>query len=476
MQTRTNVVMVSSDVHKTEMVMNECRKQRFPLVIVDMGMDRQPSIPMGVTVTITKPKDGDYLTLANAANLGAVQAEADFLLLSDTTINSMTAIHHLMMAATRVPKLGAIHGDLGGTLGTRPCQWVPLFGTYYKFKALKLTGYFDGSIRDISLAAGEWATRAQKKGWVSVTTYCEKKELKSESPEILKSTPKRFLQEPEGMEARDQELLAPNLNNSQKPWTGSTISKPWQHKVTVSIPHHGTKLHQLKLAVDLWRSQTVKPMIEIRDTGSPTKLIPDLLSLEAPDLEVHFSRWRGHKNHFDFQALACDHAMSDCRTPYLVLTHNDLFLNHQTVLEELISQCDSNQPVVGYEMYPRKDFPYEGMVSHVLTIVHIETMDRIRASWNPRWLKTTNPLGGKEGRGWPSAEVAFNLMLRNAGIKPRIIGKELPMIRQKTTHFDHVGSYTTSSLYYSADKPRAEADLLSATVDAEQRLISWAGL
>jgi hypothetical protein len=67
-------------------------------------------------------------------------------------------------------------------------------------------------------------------------------------------------------------------------------------------------------------------------------------------------------------------------------------------------------------------------------------------------------------------------MLHNAGVKPRIIGEDVPMERQITPHFDHVGSYVTTQLYYINDQPRAGADLNSATLDAEQRLAKWAGL
>ena len=184
---QTHVVLVTCNKMIAEAVMNTCQKQKFPLVLVDLGMGETPQIPTGLRISFTRLKEGDFLTVANAANIGAIQADSDFLLISDKTYNTLASIHQLMVAASRVPKLAALYGDPDGVPGTRSIQWVPLFGTYYTSRAIKATGYFDGSIRDVSLAASEWATRAQRKGWVSVSTMIPAELI---SNDITPSTPK----------------------------------------------------------------------------------------------------------------------------------------------------------------------------------------------------------------------------------------------------------------------------------------------
>jgi hypothetical protein len=471
---KLHVIFLTSDPEKAELVLIECQRQGIPLVLVDLGLSQLPKLPSGITLTYVKPGSSDHATLANAANRGVMQVESDFFLLSDSCLDTLLNLPILSTAASSIPKLAAIHADKNIVPGTRQVKWVPFFGTLYKYKAIKNSGYFDPTLRDISQVANEWADRVAKKGYSEVITLGLDKTIKPSfnDEEVIAPPELTLLASAALSDQRDEKILAPSRNlGTLKPWQGPLGTKPWFSKVTISIPNLGANFRALRTIIDLWRGQTKKPFISIQDTGTDTKNLQDLLSLEASDVEVHLNRWRAHRQMHDFRSLALDHAISDCRTPYLLFTHNDLFPIHQTVLEGLISVCCESQPVVGYQL-PQKGDLYDLMVSDTFTLIHVETIDRVRASWNPRWGRTFNPSLFKEPEKVP-AELTFNLMLRNAGIEPLILGNDLSRTRQLTFHFDHVSSYTSSSLYYRSDFPRAYSDMLDAINQAEQRLAKW---
>lgn len=464
-----SIVYLTADPIKAEIVLSECLTHGWEVVLVDIGMSHIPKLSDGVQLTYVKMPKGKS-TLTEAANRGITAAGCNCFLLNDSEADLLVNVPLLQLAAKTFPRLAAIHANRR-QMGTNQVLWVPLFGSLYNYNVMRDIGGFDGTIRDISIAAQEWGQRVNNRGWSSVITLGLDKVLfkKRLDTEVFAS-----LEEIPILDERDKTLLAPVRNYKVRaPWEGPSLKKPWAYPITVSLSNYGANVRALQLAVDLWRCQTRRPFIEIRDTGTSTIHMRDLLGLEASDVEVHLSRWRGHREYYYFHALACEHAMVDCRSPYLLLTHNDIYPISQTIIEELLSLCNMDQPVVGYEMSPRMNKSYQGMVSSVLTIMHMETMDRLRATWNPRWLRVNKPALLGESQGWPSAEVAFNVMLQSAGIKPKLIGKGQIRERHITPHFDHVTSYSTTSLYDPAYFLEAEAAMVDVLAAAEQRLAQW---
>jgi hypothetical protein len=164
------------------------------------------------------------------------------------------------------------------------------------------------------------------------------------------------------------------------------------------------------------------------------------------------------RNIYDPVALVYNHGILDCRTRYLIFTHNDLVPISQTVVSDLISSCSEDIPVVGYE-----SCPFPNYVGTQLTVACRPVLDQVRIRWEMATPYT-----------W--VEEGFNRCLGQAGITPRLIGRE-KQGRVRTPHFDHVGRLVTTRVYFqdSLELVRVKADLDQVLEESEQRLQSWRG-
>lgn len=288
-----SIVYLTVDSLQAEAILSECSIHGWEVVLVDLGMQSFPKLPSGIQITyIRMPKSKS--TLTEAANRGITAAGRNCFLVNDQSADLLVNVALLQNAAKSIPRLAALHGTRR-QMGTNQVPWVSLFGSLYNYNVMKEVGGFDGTIRDISVASQEWGQRAKNRGWSCVVTLGLDKSLpkrkRVRDEYIPVSREAEFISD-----EKDQKLLAPVRNlKGRSPWEGSSTRKPWLYPVTVSISNYGANIRALQLAVDMWRCQTRIPFIEIRDTGTATKHIKDLLALEAEDVEVHFSRWRGHR-------------------------------------------------------------------------------------------------------------------------------------------------------------------------------------
>ena len=263
-------------------------------------------------------------------------------------------------------------------------------------------------------------------------------------------------------------------------WNGEAGEvKPWEHRVTVTIPHLDT-LPQLTLAVDLWRCQTVRPFIQIHDTGSPWSVVEQLEKLRAPDLEIHYTRAHAYRHSSAPVTAALDHAQTLCRTRHLFHTHSDVFPIRRDFLAWMIGQCDERTPVVGWQMSSRSGTEeWRHCVSHTATMLHAPTV-RLKALW---WTMERHydqyPNDRKETMGWPDTESPFLHAMRAAGVVPKLFGPEKNYQRHQLTAdgiawVDHARSF--SGLKLTPDDPRwakARAYMAEAEADACSRLAEW---
>jgi len=357
------------------------------------------------------------------------------------TFEQLQQIPLLMTIMSGLPRT-AIIGPNPGIPEVEQCLTPNILGGIITEQAIKTIGRLDETTQDLASVSYDYAVRARRRGMICYVAPLGTT-LSPPPPGGGRPRVERGWGEPT---EKDRQLLAPDVDTTNpRRWEGPCGRRPWQYRCTVTFANLGDNLRLLNAVVASWRSQTVQPFMAIYDTGSPTNSIPDLLRLEAEDLELHLCRWRGHHHPSQFVSLATEHAMADCRTPYLIFTHNDVFPISTTIIEELLDQTSPECPVVGYEMSPRQNPRWKGMVSHTLTCVHVPTMDRLRVTWNLRWLK--NVLGVQDEPGWPDTEVPFNECLRLAGITPKLIGHDENGKRQITPHFDHCRSYVSSALY-----------------------------
>lgn len=261
----------------------------------------------------------------------------------------------------------------------------------------------------------------------------------------------------------------------QSPWEGNCKKKPWNYKVTAIIPVIDT-YDYLALCVELLRLQTLRPFIVVIDTGSTQENLDKIMSLRAPDIEVHSLRFNGVLHPSDFPAIAMDLGQAMCRTKFMFATHSDVFLRRRNFLEDLIVDC-KNYPVVGYEMSPRLHDDWRGMVSHTATMYRTSVLDEIGFGWNLRRLANMYGLPNHkpdESRpNWPDTEVLGNVILRDRKVPVKIIGKENNFERTKDKNIDHCRSITSGLLYSPEYYEAALKWVEKAQREAKNRIRKW---
>jgi len=261
------------------------------------------------------------------------------------------------------------------------------------------------------------------------------------------------------------------------PWSGEG-RRPWEYQVTVAIPHLNT-LEQLTLAVEMWRNQTIRPFIQIVDTGSPISMMPALEMLRARDCEIHYVRAHAYTHASSPVTVALDLSQSLCRTQYLLHTHADVFPIQRNSVAWLMKQCDTETPVVGWQMSPRDTTTeWAECVSHTATMLHMPTTLQNGLWWTMERYYADYP-ERKSTAGWPDTESPFLLAMRAAGIKPKLLGPELNYQRHSLTAdgvawFDHARSYTGLKMGGGGELWEAsKVYMADAEREARERLLAW---
>jgi hypothetical protein len=272
-------------------------------------------------------------------------------------------------------------------------------------------------------------------------------------------------------------LVAP-LGTADQPlrWEGRVAKRPWHWKVTAVVPHLDT-VEPLAVVLDLLRLQTEPPYLLVIDTGSPPAVCRELECMRAPDCEVHFVRGHGYLHSSAPVTVAMDLAMALCRTEYLYTTHADVFLRRRDYLEWLLTQCSPSCPAVGYEMSPRSwaTQQWRGMVSHTASMLHVPTLRRAGVLWNMEFAYELAGWVGRAANGWPDTETGMNLIMRRAGLRPKIIGPERNYSLHQDANLTHVRSYPGTKAYSPQDPYHAKAAgwMVAALAEARERAVRW---
>jgi len=260
------------------------------------------------------------------------------------------------------------------------------------------------------------------------------------------------------------------------PWEGNCKKKPWEYKVTAVIPCLNTS-ETLKYCIELLRLQTVKPFIMIIDTGSQSDHIEEVLKLRDEDVEVHTIALNGVIHPSDYPAMAMDMAMSLCRTKHMFATHADVFLKRRDLLEDMLSMCDEDCPVVGYELSPRSHADWKGMISHTASMYNMKIMDRIGFAWSLRRLCNEYDIVEYKPDpmrpNWPDTEILGNYILRKNKINCRIIGREENQQRTNDDNIDHFRSYTSGKMYSPDHFKKTKEWFEDAVRIAKTRIEEW---
>lgn len=263
---------------------------------------------------------------------------------------------------------------------------------------------------------------------------------------------------------------------SQRPWEGDCRRKPWHYDINAVIPVMDT-WEILEVVVELLRLQSVHPFITIIDTGSQPENYRKIESLRAQDVEVHSLCLNGVLHPSDFPAMAMDLAFSLCRSPYLFATHADCFLRNRTLLAEMLELCQTQSPVVGYEISPRQHEDWQGMFGHTCTMFEMQTMDRIGAGWSMRRLVTLFDIDSHEPSwerpNWPDTELLLNYLVRQNDITPHLIGHEENFVRHLDENIDHCRTLTGAMLYNAEHYAKASAWADDAMREAQARIKLW---
>jgi hypothetical protein len=231
-----------------------------------------------------------------------------------------------------------------------------------------------------------------------------------------------------------------------KPWEGRLGKKPWEYQVTAVIPHCATP-DLLRLCIAFLRAQSVPVYVVVVDTGTPERLMPNLLCQRDIDVEIHCCHPHGTKYSAGRVAMAMDVGQSVVQTPYMLAVHSDCLVTNRELVNSWI---DTQQPCIGYRSIPRDycDF-WKSMVSHTLTLLDMREIDKHNVTWGIRRLRANN-----EDR-WPAVEtearsdteVLMNQMLIDAGITPQIIGDETWDQVERDGNRVHLRSYTAAAIH-----------------------------
>lgn len=282
------------------------------------------------------------------------------------------------------------------------------------------------------------------------------------------------------------ELVAPYLTGKrdgatnrvvERRWTGSIKTKPWDRKVTATFAHLEAP-ELVPVVCDLLRYQSESPHIIVVDTGSSPEVCSKLEDYRAEDVEIHYIRSHAYRHPSAPVSAACDLALALCTTEYLFWTHNDVFLRDRDYLKKTMSMCGEDTPVVGYEMSPRVEYDVGGFIGHTATMTHKPTLDRLGVTWSIE--RAYNQFGVPRGNmtgGWPDTEGLLNLILKEAGIKPVLIGKDTNAERFTDDRIDHCRSYGSSKLYdgdgAGSYHAKAHGWITAALAEAEERIARW---
>jgi len=80
----------------------------------------------------------------------------------------------------------------------------------------------------------------------------------------------------------------------------------------------------------------------------------------------------------------------------------------------------------------------------------------------------------RQNNGWPDTEQPFDLCLKRAGIKPKIIGPEKNHLRHVDQNIDHARSSTGLKMYPVKDlADKAERVMAKALAEARERIRDW---
>lgn len=253
--------------------------------------------------------------------------------------------------------------------------------------------------------------------------------------------------------------------------------KPWEFKSTAIIPHLNTP-ESLAVVIELLRLQTEPPFMCIVDTGSPFKVCDHIEQLRTEDVEIHYVRANGYTHSSEPVTCALDVGFARASTPLIFLTHTDCFPRRRNALEWLGAQCSDETPVVGWEMSERSWLTdqWQGVVSHTFTMLHARTMRDIGATWH--MARARDLLGLNTGYladGWPDTETGFALVLKAAGITPKLLGPEVNYERQITDWWDHARSFTGTQIYAqgTSQGDKTAAYTADALADAKERIRTW---
>lgn len=270
-------------------------------------------------------------------------------------------------------------------------------------------------------------------------------------------------------------------------WQGKVSPKPHEYALTVAIPHLDTP-DQLRLCLDLWRCQTMRPYLVVVDTGSPWKVVEQLdREVRAPDCEVHFVRAHAYRHSSAPVSAALDLAQTLCRTDVLFHTHSDVFPLRRDFLAFMLSRCSAASPVVGWQMSPRDGFPgaatrheWEECVSHTATALHMPTVRAKGLWWAFERYYDQRPEERGPNHGWPDTESPFLLAMRAAGVAPVLLGPEGNFEAHDLTADGiawavHARSYTGLKAGAGAGPlwEKAKAYMARAESNARLRLAAW---
>lgn len=263
------------------------------------------------------------------------------------------------------------------------------------------------------------------------------------------------------------------------PWRGKGV-RPWEYRVTVCLPHLNTT-SQLRLAIDLWRMQTVKPFFEVVDTGSAPSVMADLEALRSDDVEIHYIRAHGYTNSSGPVTAALDLAQTLCRTQFLFHTHTDVFPVRRDFLAVLLALCSPASPVVGWQMSERQNTEeWKDCVSHTATMLHMPTA-RGKALWwtMERYYDDKPAERVTPTQGWPDTESPFLHAMRAAGVTPVLLGTEPNYERHDiaangVVYAEHARSFTGLKMQASGTLwARAQSYMADAEAGARGRLETW---
>lgn len=266
-----------------------------------------------------------------------------------------------------------------------------------------------------------------------------------------------------------------NLTTEQKPWEGNLTKKPWEYEVCAAIPVLDT-IDELELVIELLQLQTIKPYIIVIDTGSSEENLSKLQGLRKENVEIHSLRLHGVIHPSDFPAMAMDLAVAICRSPYLLCTHADCFLTRQNAIEDLL-KITKVKKIAGYRITPRQHKDWSTMVGHTWTMLCMDTLLKIGASWSlwrlAKLFQIENHRPNPMTPNWPDTELLINYIFKENGFEPYLIGTEENFQRNITFDFDHCRTLTSGMLYSPEYYKKAKSWADDAKRQAKERIASW---